>query len=127
LTLKIDITTLPHKFQQYKTLGDWTGGDRHRMVFVSEMNHTDYEFLIALHELIEHALCLKRGITDDEVTKFDKEFQGDGEPGDDPKAPYWREHQVASLIESWICEELGLSEEKYNEFLNTFLEKNHYE
>jgi hypothetical protein len=96
------------------------------MIFVSEMNHNDYEFLIALHELIEHALCLKRGITDEEVTKFDKEFKGDGEPGDDKKAPYWREHQIASLIEYWICEELGLNEDEYNRFLEEFAEKNHH-
>jgi hypothetical protein len=127
LTLKIDIQTIPHRFQRYDTIGDWTGNERHRMIFISEMGNNDYEFLIAFHELVEQALCLKRGITDEEVTTFDKEYTKDLEPGASPDAPYYKEHQFATKIEKMMCKELGISWGKYNTNLDEFLEKTTYD
>lgn len=127
MTLKVDIQTIPHRFQRYDTLGDWAGNERHRMVFVSEMANNDYEFLVALHELIEHALCLKRNITDEEVCKFDMNFTGDGEPGDQPDAPYHKEHQFANKIEQLVTQELGIDSEEYEQFLEDFYTRTPYE
>jgi len=44
---------------------------------------------------------------------FDIQFEGDGEPGDDPKAPYHRKHQWASRLERMFAAELGVDWGKY--------------
>jgi hypothetical protein len=66
-------------------------------------------FLYALHELIEAFLCLDRGISQQSVDAFDARFNGDGEPGDDPRAPYRQEHRFACLVEHLVAHELGMT------------------
>jgi len=40
--------------------------------------------------------------------------EGDlGEPGDDPRAPYYREHQFASGMERLMAAELGVDWQQY--------------
>jgi hypothetical protein len=70
-------------------------------------------FLIALHELVECWLCKERGITAEQVDAFDAAFElkrvnEDDEPGDDPAAPYHRQHRFACLIEFMTALELGI-------------------
>ena len=60
---------------------------------VSRMSDRRYEFLLALHELIEAFLCDWRGIPFDLITRFDIEYEsrrtkGEAEePGASPRAP----------------------------------------
>lgn len=88
------------------------------------MGNTDYESLVALHELIEVLLCKKRGITTEEVDAFDKAFEAnresdnDDEPGDDPSAPYRREHFFATNIECLMSAELGVDFKTYEATVN---------
>ena len=100
---------------RYKTCGDWFHDqDKNLVIQVSDeidgrpLGDTE-KFLIALHELIEVKLCEARGITQDDVDQFDLFFKGEGEPGDDPKAPYRLEHRFACLIEFLVAHELGLT------------------
>lgn len=65
-------------------------------------------FLFALHELVEAMLCRHRGIPQEAVDAFDARFQGEGEPGDDPRAPYRAEHRFSMLIEHQVAHELGI-------------------
>ena len=76
----------------------------------------DETFLIALHELVEAKLCQKRGITHAAIDKFDMEYWPavspravDAEPGDDPQAPYRKEHRFSALIEHLMAHELGIA------------------
>ena len=124
MALIIEIKTVPHKEQPYDTLGYYVGHERLRFVQVSELNNPKYEFLIAIHELIEQALCLDRHIYDAAITKFDLEFKGDGEPGDDLNAPYHKEHVYASAVEYSLCKELGIDPKEYDAFLNKYIEEN---
>lgn len=124
MPLTIEIKTQPHKDHRYETLGDYVGHERLRFIQVSELGNSDYEFLIAIHELVEQALQIKRGISEESITKFDTEFTGDGEPGDSPDAPYYKEHQFATKIERLLCKELGLDWEEYGRFLDRFLADN---
>lgn len=78
------------------------------------------EFLVALHEQIEYFLCRMRGIKEEDITNFDLEYEarreaGDltSEPGDDPLAPYNKEHVFATSIEKIVCKELGINWEEY--------------
>ena len=91
---------------------------------VSEMNNPDYEFLVAIHEMIEQYLIEKRGIKNDDITNFDIEFdrkKSEGlvpdheEPGDDPESPYVLEHCFATAVERMMCAELGVNWKDYND------------
>jgi hypothetical protein len=121
MSLIIEIKTIPQEQHRYETIGDYVGHERLRFIQISDMGNAKYEFLIALHEMIEQALCLERGIAEESITKFDKEFKGEGEPGDDPSAPYYNEHQFATKVEEMVCKEIGLDWNAYGRYLNEFM------
>lgn len=77
----------------------------------------DYEFLVAVHELVEWYLTKKRGIKEDDITKFDKSFKGKGEAGNNKKAPYHKEHRFATAIEVMVANELRIDWKEYEETL----------
>lgn len=132
--MRINIKTIPHKAQIYPTVGDWTYKDEQvetnfmgaatgkglaLTVMVSEMGRNDYEFLVAVHELIEAYLCWKCGITDQQVTNFDEWFEHEravgntDEPGDAVNAPYRHEHFFATTVERMLAHELGVDWQAY--------------
>ncbi len=125
--MKIEIRTIPHHEHRYETVGDWQANEKGELcrVLVSDMPNMDYEFLIALHELIEGYLCQVRLISDEKVTQFDEAYEAkrpegdESEPGDDPMAPYHREHQFASRIEKMMAKELGVDWETYDEAVSS--------
>lgn len=116
------LESIPHKFQRYRTVGDWTDKKPSRIT-VSKMGNKKMEFLVLLHELVECFLCTERGITDKEVTTFDKMFEkerdnglhADKEPGFDKRAPYRREHTFATRVEKIVAKELGVDWKQYSE------------
>lgn len=74
------------------------------------MSDRRYEFLVAMHEVIEAFLCKTRGVTQQRVDAFDTGPGKDlDEPGDDPRAPYFHEHQFASKIEKLMAHELRVN------------------
>ena len=83
-----------------------------------------FALLVALHELIEVALCEERGITCEQVDNFDKSFElhrepgNKDEPGDDPAAPYRKEHFFATNLERLLAAELGIDWAEYERKLN---------
>lgn len=91
--------------------GDWfrdpKTGDIHIQVAGGNVWEDEESFLIALHELIEARLCVKAGVMQEMVDAFDAAFTGDGEPGDDPGAPYRAQHRHAMLIEHLMAMFLG--------------------
>lgn len=90
--------------------GDWyfdKAGDLHIVVAGTDALDQDEVFLIALHELIEAKLCLNAGVTQGAVDVFDAAFKGEGEPGDDPAAPYQRQHRAACILEHQMAIFLG--------------------
>lgn len=105
--------------QRYPTLGDWrtpVGKDISRPIIevkVSLVGNEDYEFLIAVHELVEGYLCRRAGVTDEMVTQFDKENLDSDEPGDLHYAPYHKQHRMATLIERELAEMMGIEWSDY--------------
>lgn len=82
--------------------GDWywsADGTLMVQVVASDVWDEEDAFLVALHELIEARLCFKAGIVQGAVDAFDLAFIGEDEPGDDPAAPYVKQHRQAMLIE----------------------------
>ena len=117
--MKIIIETIPHKKQRYPTVGDWYTRKGVLHIRVSKMKDWRHELLVALHELVEVNLCKQRGISEKIVDAFDIAFEkarkpgNDDEPGDDPKAPYRKEHFFATNIEALMSAELGVDWAKY--------------
>jgi len=112
---------VPHRKQRYETIGDWIPGRPARMI-VSRLRNSDYEFLVLLHEMVEHELCKKHGISDSVVVAFDKKFEAErkrglhspsAEPGASPNSPYRKEHLAATRIERRMARELGVDWKKY--------------
>lgn len=123
------MTSVPHNEHVYPTVGDWRTVTRLAgavpkevlVISVSAMESADYEFLVGVHELVEAWLCRKRGITAQQVDDFDMTHL-DEEPGDNPEAPYYKEHQFASKIERMIADELDVDWQAYEKHLSEVLQ-----
>lgn len=113
--MKITIETIPHADQRYPTVGDWTfdaTGDL--TIRVSDMGDWRKEACVAVHELIEVLICKQVGVTQADVDRFDMGHPELDEPGNDSRAPYYEQHQVASGIEQILAKELELDWNEYN-------------
>jgi hypothetical protein len=96
-------------------VGDWKiEKDETILIFVSKMSDWRYEFLVALHELVEVFLCRYSGVGQKQVDRFDIAYEkkrkaGDeSEPGDSPKAPYRTQHCIATGVERIVAAFLGV-------------------
>ena len=89
------------------------------------MGNDDYHMLVFLHEMVEAHLTKVRGITEKSISNFDIEFEKkrqDGnvdEPGDDPNAPYRKEHFFATSVERLLAAELGVDWKEYDDAVNS--------
>jgi len=87
-------------------------------VRVSPQSDERYELLLAIHEATEAILCKYAGVTQKEVDAFDLEYDKthtfDLNAGDDPGAPYARQHCFATAIERIMAAELGINWLKYD-------------
>lgn len=105
--MNISIKTIPHKEQRYPTIGDWWLENGEMKIRVSEeLGNEDYQFMIAIHELIEQHLCRKRGISQESIDKFDKEHLDSEDPGSLPDAPYHKEHLFSLIVEGMLANQL---------------------
>lgn len=126
---QIVIKFIPHKQHRYDTVGDYyeSGQIGTVHVEVSEMFDRRYEFLIAIHELIEMCLCDVSGISNKQIDDFDigwKDFEDRfGEPGNDPKAPYYEQHQTAMRVEKELAEQMGVNWQEYEKFIDSLSEE----
>jgi hypothetical protein len=142
--MKIIIETIPHVEQRYPTVGDWyfkrvnpdgTESDldpreavecyqqcsmtlnQNAILYIKVSTLQDWRkvMLIAVHELVEVALCISSGVTQDQVDRFDMQYEelrkpGDeSEPGDACLAPYRDQHCYATAVERMLCAAFGLS------------------
>lgn len=95
-------------------IGDWPSYDE---IIAVPQKDWRYEFLVALHELVEAQLCKASGVTAEAVDRFDAQFEKDrpyqDEPGDDPYSPYYSMHQTATVVERIVCQAFGLDWKDY--------------
>ena len=117
------ISVIEHESHRYETVGDYyVDREGNRIIAVSKMSDPRYELLVAVHELVEMALCQHRGIAENDITAHDMQFElerqngehGDKEPGDDPRATYRKEHFFATSIERLLAAELGVDWSTYD-------------
>ena len=110
--MKITIETVDR--MRYATIGDWQfapNGDL--TIRVKRLGDERYEQLVAVHELIEALLCRVNRVDELEVDDFDMQFDGEGEPGDDPDCPYQTEHFAATTVERILSAEMGVAWSEY--------------
>ncbi len=116
--MKITVRTIPHLAQRYDTVGDWLIDPEGNIdIYVSNTDSWKSELLVAVHEIIEAALCKDRGISEAEVTAFDVCHPELEDPGLDKRAPYHLEHLVATDIEHQLANELNVDWEAHNSLL----------
>jgi hypothetical protein len=84
-----------------------------------------YEILVAVHELVEWALTVHRGIPEEVISAFDVDYERlresgavRGEPGDSPKAPYRNEHFFATNLERLFSAQLGVDWVEYSQYVD---------
>lgn len=112
--MKIEIESIPQSKQRYATLGDyWRAADGALYIKVQEFADWRYEFLIALHELVEEALTHQRGIQEPDIMAFDTAHLDSDDPGMLPDAPYHKEHVYATGVEMAMAAMLGVDWAEY--------------
>ena len=121
---KIVIEFIPHDQQRYETVGDyWLEGDT-LQIRVSDMQFTQYNCMVALHEFVEWMTTDFAGITEESIMEFDKQYEEERklnihtqqeEPGFDFKAPYKDQHTLATSIEMMLCAFLGIDWKMYDD------------
>ena len=123
--MNINIQSIPHDQQRYPTVGDYWQQDGVEQIRVSELPDWRYEALVAVHELIEMVLTKHRLISEEMISEFDIAFEQDremgrvlGEPGDDPRAPYRKEHFFATSLERLLAAELDVDWRAYETFVD---------
>jgi hypothetical protein len=114
--LRINIETKDRKELRYNTAGDYYEKDGVWHIEIAELGDWKKEFLLAIHELVEKALCKKFGIPDSVIDDFDKSSDRD-EPGEDPKCPYREMHFTAETVERLMADLMGIDWIEYCESL----------
>lgn len=118
--MNINIKVIPESEQRAEVNGcDWFWDENGDLqVRVSPQSDWRYEILLAIHETCEAILCKHNGVTQAQVDAFDLEYDKthtfDLNAGDDPGAPYVREHCFATAIERIMAAELDVNWLKYD-------------
>lgn len=107
------IAVIPPDRMRYKTVGDWTVDGSAIDVTVAAMEDGRYNFLIAVHELIEAFLCHRDGVTMQDVDRYDFAHQDEDDPGLAPAAPYHTQHLAAFAVEILLAGVLGVDWRAY--------------
>jgi hypothetical protein len=123
--MRINIETIPHETQRYPTVGDYWTEEGVEQIRVSTMPDWRYEALVAVHELVEMILTRHRKIEEQNISRFDIEFEDSrekglvaGEPGDHVHAPYRREHFFATNVERLLAAELEVDWFEYDHLVD---------
>lgn len=125
VAVNLEAKTIPHETHRYSTVGDYWDDESGKHFRISDMNNEDYEFLVLIHELVEEHLTRRRGILEPDIKVFDEAFEAQRQPGnvdeagDDPAAPYRKEHQFATLIERFLSKEMGVDWDAYDKTINS--------
>jgi hypothetical protein len=117
----INIKFIDSEDQRYPTCGDYWETDTSYEFRITKQVRDERSILILLHEMVEYFLCTRRGISEQEITEFDLEWeqkrqQGDqiaDEPGNEPDAPYYWEHRFSENVERIVALEADIDWEDY--------------
>ena len=117
--MNVQMSVIPHQQQRYDTAGDWlldVNTDT-LVINVSFLGDWKMEACLGIHEYIEAIRCMADRVDQNLVDQWDLNFKGKGEPGDDPNAPYHKQHVQASIVERTLARQLGVDWSKYEQKL----------
>lgn len=120
---------LPYKNMRYATVGDYHFTTDHNLIEfdIACLKDERMELLVLIHELVEELLTREAGIPEPLIREFDELFEldreagmykFDEEPGDDLKAPYRKQHQIATKIERYAAKLLDVDWREYTNKIN---------
>jgi hypothetical protein len=119
-TLKIHIETAPFETLRNKQVDDyWYDSDGTLQIRVAEeLSDERRQHAVIIHALWEALTCRHTGVIVQMIDWWDEHFQTFGLPptveaGDDPQCPYYRQHQMATIIERLFIEETGDNWQEY--------------
>jgi hypothetical protein len=103
----VKLMIVPVREMRYRTLGDWQITPANPEielpelihVFVANLGDDRFNFLVAIHELIEAFLCKQAGITQQVVDAWDLTHLESDDPGSAKDCPYMYQHHVATKVE----------------------------
>lgn len=100
--MRILITTIPHEQQRYDTTDDWQIADNGDItMYVSDGEQLEV-FKEIIHGLTECLLCIKHGVTQQQVDEYDLAHPETDNPGEYADASYHLEHKAAEVAEKLL-------------------------
>ncbi len=120
--MNITIKIIPREAHRPEVDGcDWyydEAGDL--QIRISPMSCEAYEHALILHELFEALACRHDGVTQKQVDDFDLAYdkahpnEPDLGAGDDPEAPYHKQHNLATVVDRLFISSCGLKWADYD-------------
>lgn len=125
--MDIHIRVLPKEEMRPEVDGaDWFwDANGNLQVQVGPMSDWRYEIALAFHEAFEACLCKNNGVKQQDVDKFDMEYdkahpdRPDLNAGDETDAPYVAEHNYATIVDRLFIGACGLKRKPYDDELAT--------
>lgn len=114
-TGKLEVEFVSLKEMRYDSLGDYFYKDGILHFKIVNTGNCLYNKIILIHELIEQTLTEAKGIKEEQIIKYDLEFENlrkagkvgiDDEPGEGKGSPYRREHIIAEIVERMMLNHL---------------------
>jgi hypothetical protein len=122
-TNNIQVAFVPVDKMRYESLGDYFYKDGILHFKIVDTGNPLYNKIILIHEMIEQTLTEARGIKEEQILKYDLEFETlrkagkvgeNDEPGEGKGSPYRREHLLAEIVERLMLNHLD--QKTFNEY-----------
>lgn len=122
-TNEINIEFVPLEDMRYSSLGDYFYKNGVLHFKIVDTRNPLYNKIILIHEMIEQTLTEARGLKEEQILKYDLEFENlrkagkvgeDDEPGEGKGSPYRREHILAEIVERLMLNHLD--QKTFNEY-----------
>jgi hypothetical protein len=111
----INVRFIPKKEMRYDTTGDYWETDKTIEFRIALMDNPLHSAAILLHELTEYFDVKCRGISIEEIDRFDISHPELDDPGWSREAPYNASHQLGDLVERAFILGIGESWTNYDE------------
>lgn len=131
-TKEIQIEFVPLEKMRYESLGDYFYKKGVLHFKIADTGNPLYNKIILIHEMIEQTLTEARGIKEEQILKYDLEFEAlrkagkvglYDEPGEGHGSPYRREHVLSEIVERLMLNHLGQKTfDEYTEFISKVFE-----
>lgn len=120
----LSVEIMPPDEMRYDTAGDyWIDANGTMHVQVADTGNVYFNRIVAVHELVEVILTQGWCIGIGAIDRFDLNFHGEGEPGDDPNCPYRHAHCLATAVERMLVAALHIDWSEYDAAVSTGAKK----